>query len=58
MITKIGVTERGDPALDLSWLPWVKNGNPTVLITKKLLCSDCAKKEKREITQNTDLISL
>lgn len=31
---QIGVTERGDAALDLSWKPWVKKGNPAILITK------------------------
>jgi hypothetical protein len=30
---KIGITERGDAALDLSWKDWVKN-NPAILITK------------------------
>ena len=31
---RIGVTERGDPALDHSWMPWVSDGNPAILITK------------------------
>lgn len=30
----IGITERGDAALDLGWEKWVKEGNPTILITK------------------------
>lgn len=30
----IGITERGDAALDLSWIPWVKSGKPAILITK------------------------
>lgn len=41
MSNKIGVTERGDPALDHDWVPWVRDGNPTVLITK-----NCATVEK------------
>lgn len=31
---QIGVTERGDAALDLSWRRWVHDGRPTILITK------------------------
>lgn len=34
---KIGVTERGDPALDHDWLPWVRDGKPTILITKNCI---------------------
>ena len=30
----IGITERGDAALNLEWLPWVKKGKPAILITK------------------------
>jgi DNA repair photolyase len=30
----IGITERGDPALDTTWQKWVSAGNPTILITK------------------------
>jgi hypothetical protein len=30
----IGITERGDPSIDLSWMPWVQGGRPAVLITK------------------------
>lgn len=30
----IGITERGDAALDLRWHDWVLGGNPTILITK------------------------
>ena len=31
---KIGITERGDAALDTSWIPWVQDGKPTILISK------------------------
>ena len=31
---EIGVTERGDAALDLSWRSWVEKGKPAILITK------------------------
>lgn len=37
MIDKIGITERGDPALDHSWTKWVKEGNPAILITKNCI---------------------
>jgi hypothetical protein len=30
----IGITERGDPSLDLGWMPWVQEGKPAILITK------------------------
>lgn len=30
----IGITERGDPVFDSSWIPWVRNGNAAILITK------------------------
>ena len=33
-MNEIGVTERGDAALDLGWLSWVKEGKPAILITK------------------------
>jgi len=33
-MNEIGITERGDAALDLGWLPWVRSGKPTILITK------------------------
>lgn len=33
-MNEIGITERGDAALDLRWLPWVLSGNPAILITK------------------------
>lgn len=33
-MTMVGITERGDAALDTAWLPWVKRGNPAILITK------------------------
>lgn len=32
--THIGVTERGDPAIDQQWLPWVVEGKPAILISK------------------------
>lgn len=31
---KIGITERGDAALDHNWKPWVESGKPAILITK------------------------
>jgi len=34
---KIGITERGDPSCDRSWVQWVRDGNPTILITKNPL---------------------
>lgn len=30
----IGITERGDAALDLDWQEWVKEGRPAILISK------------------------
>jgi hypothetical protein len=33
-MNEIGITERGDVALDLGWLPWVQKGKPAILITK------------------------
>ena len=33
-MNEIGITERGDAALYLGWLPWVRKGNPAILITK------------------------
>lgn len=30
----IGITERGDAALNHEWLPWVNNKQPAILITK------------------------
>lgn len=33
-MNEIGITERGDAALDLSWLEWVQDGKPAILITK------------------------
>lgn len=35
MFTKIGITERGDAAFSDRWIKWVKEGNPTILITKQ-----------------------
>ena len=34
MQNKIGITEKGDAALDTSWIDWVANGNAAILITK------------------------
>jgi DNA repair photolyase len=31
---QIGITERGDPAIDCQWTQWVVDGNPAILITK------------------------
>jgi DNA repair photolyase len=31
---EIGITERGDAALDLDWVEWVGEGKPSILITK------------------------
>ena len=31
---KIGITERGDAALDTRWIEWVDDGKPAILITK------------------------
>jgi hypothetical protein len=33
-MNEIGITERGDAALNFGWLPWVREGNPAILITK------------------------
>jgi len=30
----IGITERGDPAFDLNWIPWVSKGRPAIIISK------------------------
>ena len=32
--TTIGITERGDAALDFGWSPWVEQGRPAILISK------------------------
>lgn len=37
MKPQIGITEGGDAALDLNWLPWVHEGNLTILISKNPL---------------------
>jgi len=34
MNNMIGITERGDPVFDFNWLPWVKDGNPAIIVTK------------------------
>lgn len=31
---RIGITERGDAAHDLTWIPWLAEGKPAILITK------------------------
>ena len=31
---QVGITERGDAALDISWVSWVKDDKPAILITK------------------------
>jgi DNA repair photolyase len=33
-MSKIGITERGDAAVNLEWIEWVSQGNPAILITK------------------------
>ena len=33
---KIGITERGDAAIDLTWVKWVNKGKPAILISKNL----------------------
>lgn len=33
-MVQIGITERGDAALDNGWKPWVEKGLPAILITK------------------------
>lgn len=33
-MNEIGITERGDAALDLSWINWVRSEKPAILITK------------------------
>ncbi len=33
-VERIGITERGDAALDTDWLSWVIKDNPAILITK------------------------
>lgn len=34
MVQMIGITERGDPAIDGSWKKWVNSGKPAILVTK------------------------
>ncbi len=31
----VGITERADPTVNLSWQSWVKSGKPAILITKR-----------------------
>ena len=33
-MNQIGITERGDPVFDPSWIGWVREGKPAILITK------------------------
>lgn len=35
-MVQIGITERGDAALNTSWKKWVENGQPAILITKNV----------------------
>lgn len=37
MDSRVGITERGDPALDHSWLPWVREGNAAIIISKNCI---------------------
>lgn len=36
-MVQIGITERGDAALDTGWKKWVENGQPAILITKNVI---------------------
>lgn len=36
-MVQIGITERGDAALNTSWKKWVENGQPAILITKNVI---------------------
>lgn len=36
-MVQIGITERGDAALNTSWKKWVENGLPAILITKNVI---------------------
>ena len=35
-MVQVGITERGDAALNTSWKKWVENGQPAILITKNV----------------------
>ena len=48
-MVQIGITERGDAALNTGWKKWVENGQPAILITKnviKLILTFAVKKKK------------
>jgi hypothetical protein len=47
----IGITERGDAALDMGWKSWVSSGRPAILITKnpRLLMDKLLDVESRNI---------
>lgn len=36
-MVQIGITERGDAALNINWKKWVENGQPAILITKNVI---------------------
>jgi len=36
-MVQIGITERGDAALNINWKKWVENGLPAILITKNII---------------------
>jgi DNA repair photolyase len=36
-MVQVGITERGDAALNTGWKKWVENGQPTILITKNVI---------------------
>ena len=36
-MVQIGITERGDAALNTGWKKWVENGQPAILITKNVI---------------------
>jgi DNA repair photolyase len=36
-MVQIGITERGDAALNINWKKWVGNGQPAILITKNVI---------------------
>lgn len=40
-IQMIGIIERGDPAFDKAWVPWVEAGKPKVLTSPKRCPHGC-----------------
>lgn len=36
-MVQVGITERGDAALNTGWKKWVENGQPAILITKNVI---------------------